>query len=63
MQTTASTTKISTERVRSERAAPTVAAPFVHKRFRQALNLPLSFRLAAVVPATAVVALALILQA
>ena len=63
MQTTASTPKIGTERARAADAAPTVVAAFVHKRCRQALELPLSFKLTAVVVVTAVVALALLIQA
>ena len=63
MQTTASTPKIKAEQVHAEEAATLVAAPFVHKRFRQALELPLPFKLTAVVVVSAVIALALLLQA
>ena len=56
MQTTAATPKFG---VRAE-DTPT---PCIHKRCRQALALPLSFKLTAVVVVTAVVALALVLQA
>ena len=63
LQTTASTPNLGTERVRVEYAAPRAPALFVHKTCRQALDLPLSFRLTAVVLVTAVIALALLLQA
>ncbi len=61
MQTTASTPKLGTERVRVDAAAP--HALFVHKRCREALDVSWSFKLTAVVLVTAVVALALLLQA
>ena len=63
LQTTASTPKFGTEQVRTEDTAPLVPALVVHKRCRDALELPLSFKLTAVVLTTAVVALALLLQA
>ena len=62
MQTRAFTPKVVTDRVRVEDAAQHTPALFVHKRCRQALDIPLSFEMTAVILVTAVVALALILQ-
>ena len=59
MQTTASTPKLLTERVRAE----DTHMPCIHKRCRDALEFPLSFKLTTVMIVTAVVALALLLQA